>query len=110
MINMSYKTVATAALLAHMRSHKRRWRNAQLARDLAVHPEEMRVLLDALIAAGDVCVDVERERWYYLAEQVGQFVKPTPAAVTPSPYVNIWTKPLQGYDARMQTAMTMRSA
>lgn len=105
------QSTAGSAVLAHMRSHKRRWRNSHLARDLAMLPDDMRQLLDALIASGDIPVCIERERWYTLTDQAKRFVKPAPAAVTPPPYVNIWTRPLRyNMRAHADLAMAARSA
>lgn len=106
-----HATITKEGVLAHMREHKKRWRNRTLADSLAIDPAEMRGLLDSLVASGEVRVSVERERWYYLAEQSAKFMKSTSAVVTPPPYVNIWTKPLRyNLHAHADLAMAARSA
>lgn len=61
-------------------------------------------VLRSLLASGHVVATKDKvwaTLYYALSGNHG--------SVVPPPYVNVWTKPLQGYDARMRAAMTMRS-
>jgi hypothetical protein len=100
-------SISAADLLAHMRHYKRRWPASVLSRHLNTTPDHIRDLLAILIQSGEVSFDTHREHYYHLTEHgLSRAVPATKPVDVVSPFkVNVWTKPMQGYDARMQRAM-----
>jgi DNA-binding HxlR family transcriptional regulator len=79
----------------------------ELSRRMQVGSRIISQRLSELHQAGQVVVQRRGKDSYYIDVDA---LRKAEAPVVPPFKWDRWTKPLQGYDARMQAAMTMRSA
>lgn len=98
--------ISKEGVLAHLaKPHVTTMTQAELGAAFGVTAQAAGNVLRALLASGDVVATKDK-----LLPTLHYARATTSAPIVPPPYVNIWTRPLQGYDARMQAVMRMRSA
>ena len=96
-----------AAVLENLKTRKFACFNRVLAKEMGIPNEVMQAALNALVASGDVEAQMHPSGRQYVTK--GGLPKKQEGLVSPFKW-DAWTKPMRGYDARMQAAMRMRSA